>query len=77
MSLFSVVSFAADSAPGCSGAGPGVVVVPALCTLLYTGAKGLQLGLYIFAKEVDPFRDCLGLVFWDCHDESTGLWVLV
>ena len=72
MGLFSVVPLAANAAPGCSGTGPGVMVVPALCTLLYTGAERLQLALYILAKEVDPFRDCSGLVFRDSHNEGAG-----
>lgn len=76
MGLFSVVPLAANMAPGCSGTGPGVMVVPASCTLLYTGAERLQLDLYILAKEVDPFRDCSGLVFRDSHDESAGERIL-
>ena len=76
MDLFSVVPLAADSTPGCTGAGLWVMVVPASCALLYTGVEGLQLDLYILAKEVDPFRDGSGLVFRDSHDESAGEWVL-
>ena len=70
MGLFSVVPLAANSAPGCSGAGPGVVVVSALCTLLYTGSERFVFDLYILAKKVEPFRDCSGLIFRDSHNES-------
>ena len=72
MSLLRVISFAADAASGCAGAGPWIVVVPALCALLYTGSEWLQLDLYILAKEVDPPRYSLGLALWDSHDEGTG-----
>ena len=55
MGLFSVVPLAANSASGCSSAGPGVMVVPASCTLLYTGSERFVFDLYIFAKKIDPF----------------------
>ena len=54
----------------------GFMVVPASCTLLYTGAKRLQLDLYVLAKEVDPFWDCLGLIFRDGQDDGAGGRVL-
>ena len=77
MSLLSVISFAANAASGCADAGLEIVIVPAPCALLYMSLEWLQLNLYILAKEVDPSRDSSGLVFWDGHDESTGLWGLV
>ena len=77
MGFFSVVFFAAHAAPGCAGAGLGVVIVPASRALLYTGLERFMLYLHILAEEMDPSEDCSGLVFWDCHDESAGLWVLV
>ena len=43
MSLFSVASFAANVAFGCAGTGPGVMIVSATCTLLYTGSEGGKL----------------------------------
>lgn len=70
MGLFCVVPLAADSASGCSGAGPGVMIVPASCTLLYTGSERFVLGLYTLAKKIDPFRDCSSLVFGDSDNES-------
>ena len=77
MDFLSVVLFAANAAPGCAGAGLGVMIVPASCALLYTGSERFMLYLHILAEEMDPSGDCSGLVFWDCHDESAGLWVLV
>ena len=72
MGLFSVIFFAANAASRCAGTGPGVMIVPATCTLLYTSSEGFELSLYVLAKEVDPLRDFLGLVLGDCHDECTG-----
>ena len=77
MSFFSVVFFAANAASGCAGAGPGIMIVPALYALLYVGLKRFMLYLHLLAEEIDPSGDCSGLVFWDCHDESAGMWVLV
>lgn len=76
MGLFSVISLAADAASGSAGAGPGIMVVPALCALLYMSLKGLPLNLYILAKEVDPPQDYLGLGLWDSYDEGAGKRVL-
>ena len=70
MGLISVVPLAADSASGCTGTGLWVMVVPALCTLLYTGSEGFVFDLYILAKKVDLFKDCSGLIFRDSHNES-------
>lgn len=56
MGLFSVISFAANAASGSTGAGPGVMVVPASHALFYVGSEGLPLNLYILAIEVDPLR---------------------
>ena len=77
MDFFIVVLFAANAASRCAGADLGVMIVPAPCALLYAGLKRFMLYLHIPAEEMDPTGDCSGLVFWDCHDESTGLWVLV
>ena len=77
MGFFSVVFFAANAAPGCAGAGLGVMIVPASCALLYADPKRFMLYLHILAEEMDPSEDCSGLIFWDCNDESAGMWVLV
>lgn len=57
-----MIPFAADVASGCVGACPGVMIVPALCALLYMHLEGFKFGLHILAKEMDPLWDCLGLV---------------
>ena len=76
MGLFRVISLAADAASGSAGAGPGIMVIPALCALLYTSSKGLPFNLYVFAKEVDPPGDYLGLGLRDSYDEGAGKRVL-
>ena len=70
MGLFCVVPLAADSTSRCSGTGPEVMMVPASCTLLYTGSERFVLGLYTLAKKIDPFRDCSSLIFRDSDNES-------
>ena len=77
MGFFSVVSFAANPASGCSGAGPGVMIVPAPCALLYAGSEGFKLNLYILAKEMEPFGNCLSLGHRQGHDARAGQRVLV
>jgi len=62
MGLFSVVPLAANSAPGCTGAGRWVMVVSASCALFFSGAEGIQLDLHVLTKEVDSFRNCSYLV---------------
>ena len=68
----SVISFAADAASGCAGAGPGVMIVPAPCALLYAGSGGFMLDLYVSAKKGNPSANCLSLGLWYCHDEGGG-----
>ena len=77
MGFFSVVSFAANPASGCSGAGPRVMVVPAPCALLYVGSEGVKLNLYILAKEMEPFENCLSLGRGQGHDARAGKQILV
>ena len=76
MGLFSVVSFAANAASRCAGAGTGVVIVPTLCTLFNAGSGEFSLNLDISAKEMCPLRHCTGLVFRNGHDESARVWIL-
>lgn len=75
--LFSMVPLAADAASRSAGAGTGVMVVPALCALFYTGSEGLSLNLHIFTIEVNPFGDYVSLVLWDSHDKGARGRVLV
>ena len=77
MGFFSVISFAANPASGCSAAGLGIMIVPASCALLYAGSEGFKLNLYILAKEMKLFENCLSLGCRQGHDAHAEKWVLV
>ena len=77
MGFFSVVSFAANLASGCSDADPGIMIVSAPCALLYAGSEGFKLNLYILAKEMKSFGNCLSLECRQGHDACAGQRVLV
>ena len=77
MDFFSVISFAANPASECSDADPEVMIVPALCALLYVGPVGFKLNLYILAKEMNSFENCLSLRCKQDHDASAGKQILV
>ena len=54
-----------------------VMVVSAPCALLYAGLEGFKLNLYILAKEIEPFENCLSLGHRQDHDARAGKQVLV
>ena len=72
-----MVLLAANAASRDAGAGPGVVIVPALCALFYSGPEGFMFDWYILTKGVDPFGHCLNLSFWDCHDKGARQRILI
>ena len=72
MDFFSVVSFAANPASGFLGADLGIMIVSALCALLYAGSEEFKLNLYILAKEMEPFENCLSLRHGQGHDARAG-----
>ncbi|BCR89220.1 uncharacterized protein ACHE_50418S [Aspergillus chevalieri] len=72
-----MVLLAANAASRGAGAGPGVVIVPALCALFYAGPGGFMLDWCVLAEELDPFGHCLNLSFWDCHDKGARQRILI